>query len=98
MASIGPPGPEGRLDSWKEIAAYLKRGVRTVQRWEHTSGLPVHRLDLDRQSSVFAYKTELDAWWESRRQTAAGDDEVAAVPLNPLRGRWPLWTTFAVVL
>jgi hypothetical protein len=34
----------GRLDSWKEIAAYLKRGVTTVQRWERTEGLPVHRL------------------------------------------------------
>ncbi len=33
-----------RLDSWKEIAAYLKRGARTVQRWEREEGLPVHRL------------------------------------------------------
>jgi hypothetical protein len=52
--TAAPPGPEHRLDSWKEIAAYLKRGVRTVQRWERTSGLPVHRLELDRQGSVFA--------------------------------------------
>ena len=36
--------PEGRLDSWKEIAAYLGRGIRTVQRWEREEGLPVHRL------------------------------------------------------
>ena len=28
-----PPG-EDRLDSWKEIAAYLDRDVTTVQRWE----------------------------------------------------------------
>jgi DNA-binding transcriptional regulator YiaG len=33
-----------RLDSWKEIAAYLKRGARTVQRWEREERLPVHRL------------------------------------------------------
>jgi hypothetical protein len=26
--------PQGRLDSWKEIAAHLNRGVTTVQRWE----------------------------------------------------------------
>jgi len=58
MAATAPPGPEDRLDSWKEIAAYLKRGVRTVQRWERSSGLPVYRLELDRQSSVFAYKPE----------------------------------------
>jgi len=30
--SVGPP--EDRLDSWKEIAAYLNRDVTTVQRWE----------------------------------------------------------------
>ena len=23
-----------RLDSWKEVATYLKLGARTVQRWE----------------------------------------------------------------
>ena len=36
---------EPRLDSWKEIASYLGRGIRTVQRWEREEGLPVHRLD-----------------------------------------------------
>ena len=25
---------EGRLDSWKKIAVYLRRDVTTVQRWE----------------------------------------------------------------
>ena len=34
---------EDRLDSWKEIATFLNRGVRTVQRWEATEGLPVRR-------------------------------------------------------
>lgn len=56
-----------RLDSWKEIAAYLNRGVRTVQRWEREEGLPVHRLRHEKLSSVYAYKPELDAWWASRR-------------------------------
>jgi Tol biopolymer transport system component len=55
-----------RLHSWKEIAAYLNRGVRSVQRWEKTEGLPVHRLHHDRLGSVYAYKSELDAWWASR--------------------------------
>lgn len=32
-----------RLDSWKEIAVYLDRALRTVQRWEKDHGLPVHR-------------------------------------------------------
>jgi len=31
--------PEDRLDSWKEIAAYLNRDVTTVQRWEKREGM-----------------------------------------------------------
>ena len=58
---------EERLDSWKEIAAYLHRGARTVQRWEREEGLPVHRLQHDKLGSVYAYRSELDTWWESRR-------------------------------
>ncbi len=45
-----------RLDSWKEIAAYLKRGARTVQRWERDEGLPVHRLPHGTLGSVYAYR------------------------------------------
>jgi TolB-like protein/tetratricopeptide (TPR) repeat protein len=60
------PSAEERLDSWKEIAVYLKRGPRTVQRWEREQGLPVHRLAHGKQGQVFAYKPELDAWWNSR--------------------------------
>ena len=62
----GPDEP--RLDSWKEIASYLGRGIRTVQRWEREEGLPVHRLDHDKRGSVYASRRELTAWWESRRR------------------------------
>lgn len=55
-----------RLDSWKEIAAYLKRSVRTVHRWEKDEGLPVHRHQHRMLGSVFAYKSELDAWFNTR--------------------------------
>jgi len=61
----------GRLDSWKEIAAYLGRGVTTVQRWEQDEGLPVHRLPHARKGSVFAFKHELDAWRTARARAAA---------------------------
>ncbi len=54
---------DDRLDSWKEIAAYLKKEVRTVQRWEKSLGLPVRRLTQGKQGTVFAYKADLDAWW-----------------------------------
>lgn len=67
------PGSD-RLDSWKEIAAYLKKEVRTVQRWEKNSGLPVRRLAHGKQGTVFAYKLELDAWWQES-QTTLQDEE-----------------------
>jgi len=63
--------PDDRLDSWKEIAAYLGRGVRTVQRWEREEGLPVHRLTHEKRGNVYARREELAAWWESRRRTLA---------------------------
>ena len=59
-----------RLESWKEIAAYLGRDVRTVQRWERTESLPVHRHMHARQGSVYALRRELDAWKRSRLQGA----------------------------
>jgi TolB-like protein len=66
-SKLGHSLAEDRLDSWKEIASYLKREVRTVQRWEKTIGLPVHRLQVDRQGTVYAYKSELDAWFRERQ-------------------------------
>ena len=69
-ASCHTPGAnwmaaDDRLDSWKEIAAYLKRGVRTVQRWERTAGLPVRRVASPR-GAVYAFKAELDRWWRAQ--------------------------------
>src|SRR5512136_1983736 len=68
-----------RLDSWKEIAAYLKRGARTLQRWEREEGLPVHRLQHGTLGSVYAYPAELDRWWTQRSAERAPQD-VAAEP------------------
>jgi TolB-like protein/Tfp pilus assembly protein PilF len=58
---------EGRLDSWKEIAVYLHRDVKTVQRWEKREGMPVHRHQHDQMGSVYAFSSELDTWMQSRR-------------------------------
>jgi len=58
---------EDRLDSWKELAAYLGREVRTVQGWEKNEALPIHRHQHVRLGSVYAFKPELDAWRESRK-------------------------------
>jgi hypothetical protein len=54
------------LGSWKEIASYLGKGVRTVQRWERHSGLPVHRPSGSSKGVVLAFPAELDHW--ARRQ------------------------------
>jgi hypothetical protein len=62
---------EDRLDSWKEIAAYLKRGVRTVRRWEREEGLPVHRHVHRVLGSVYAYRSEIDRWQAGSRGSAA---------------------------
>ena len=65
--SIPPESSAEQLDSWKEIAAYLKRDERTVRRWE-AEGLPVHRHVHKKQASIYAYRTEVDAWWNNGRQ------------------------------
>ena len=64
MATDDAPVPSERLDSWKEIAAYLKRDESTVRRWE-SEGLPVHRLAHKKKASVYAYRSEIDGWWQS---------------------------------
>ena len=78
--------PSDRLDSWKDIAAYLKRDVSTVQRWERREGLPVHRHLHDKLGSAYAFRSELDAWSKSRRlrheqkNDRAMDTEAASSP------------------
>lgn len=66
--------PHDRLDSWKEIAAYLKKEVRTVQRWEKNLRMPVRRLAQGKQGTVFAYKADLDAWWEESQSKVDVED------------------------
>jgi len=91
--------PDGRLDSWKEIAAYLRREVRTVQRWEKSSGLPVHRLQIGKQGPVYAYKAELDAWYRDRRPDLESDSAEQDAPSLPdVRTIRPWAVAGAVVL
>jgi tetratricopeptide (TPR) repeat protein len=53
---------DDHLDSWKEIANYLRREVRTVQLWEKKEALPVHRHFHKRLGSVFARRSEIEVW------------------------------------
>jgi TolB-like protein/Tfp pilus assembly protein PilF len=87
------PDPRGRrLESWKEIAAYLGRDVTTVRRWERREGLPVYRMLHSKLGSVYAYTTELDAWRDGRAGAAtdvAHADPVLEIARHGLRAhRW----------
>lgn len=79
-----------RLDSWKEIASYLRREVRTVQLWEKKEGLPVHRHFHKRLGSVFAYRSEIDVWQrrasgvQPNQETPAGWMNVFSSSKDPI--------------
>src|SRR5690242_11853562 len=70
-----PPVGEPRLESWGEIAAYLRREIRTVQRWEKYQNLPVRRLQIGKLGSVYAYRSELDRWYKERQPQDNEPDE-----------------------
>jgi Tol biopolymer transport system component len=55
-------GVTDRLDSWKEIAAYVGRDVRTVIRWEQRGRLPVYRIPVGQRQAVYAFRHEIDEW------------------------------------
>src|SRR5262249_41138110 len=82
--------PDDRLDSWKEIATDLGRGVRTVQRWGREEGLPGHRLGHEKSGNVYGRRGGVAAWGGSRRRTVAaqpagevdGESEAAALRLE----------------
>lgn len=88
-----------RLDSWKEIAIYLKRSVRTVQRWEREAGMPVHRLPTEKRGVVHAYRPEIDRWWQTRSGSLEAQDEFTteAIPSRKqLRRRAVAWMVAAL--
>jgi len=94
--------PEDRLDSWKEIAAYLNRDVTTVQRWEKREGMPVCRHQHDRIGSVYASRKALDAWVRSRDLRAAQENgnevPLANIPAGPRPGMGTYLTRWRSVL
>jgi len=86
------PSPGSRLDSWKEIAAYLKCSERTVRRWEQ-EGLPVHRHPHKKKAGIYAYQAEIDVWWrdghERLKQMEEAQDAAAEEP--PTTAAAPFW-------
>ncbi len=106
-----PPPPSGdahgtaadRLNSWKEIAAYLGKGVRTVQRWETQMGLPVRRLGREGGEIVYALKSEIDAWILRGDRSTATDlpregSEAPPPPPAATRSAFPRWAWSLLLL
>ena len=91
-------GQGRRLESWKEVAAYLGRDITTVRRWEKREGLPVHRLHHSRLGSVYAYTAELDAWRNERAVGAATGGTAANQAPQTVRRRWTVITLAALGL
>ena len=58
------------LTSWKEVACYLGKGVRTVQRWEKNDGLPIRRIS--GASKIVVRREDLDAWLRSQPGQSGG--------------------------
>jgi hypothetical protein len=84
----GTHSPDGRLDSWKAIAAYLGRDVSTVVRWEKDKGLPVHRVPGGRRQAVFALTSEINAWLVGQMSDAPRADPPDAAAISaPSRRR-----------
>lgn len=80
-----------RLDSWKEIAAFLEREERTVRRWEKERSLPVHRIPGKTRGGVFAFTQELAKWLQAPEIPPDPPEAVEALDLPaPARGRWSL--------
>ena len=104
--SVQAPSESKRLDSWKEIAAYLNRDVTTVQRWEKREGMPVYRHVHDKRGSVYAVPEELNAWREQRRSVVDGQPEAvetgehvpSATHVDRAAGGLGLWWAVAAVV
>ncbi|PYY03704.1 MAG: hypothetical protein DMG64_06910 [Acidobacteria bacterium] len=106
QADQTPVNSPDRLDSWKEIAAYVSRSVPTVQRWEKNAHLPIHRHAHEKQGSVYAYKSELDRWYHESGAPSA--QLVVSLPRNILKTfqkalsdiaiHWRTFATSAAVL
>jgi tetratricopeptide (TPR) repeat protein len=71
-----------RLDSWKEIAAYLRHSVRTAMRWEQERNLPVYRPPGDKRGAVLAFSDELDNWLTGNQEAVEPESEIGSEAAN----------------
>lgn len=79
----------GLLHGWKDIATFLGVSVRTAQRWERESGLPVRRIQARRGHSAFAAEADLRAWLDAAVPREGRARPVAAPRARPTPGPSP---------
>ena len=72
------------LNSWKEIAVFFRREVRTVQMWEKKEGLPIRRQQHGKLGSVFAFRRELEQWWVGRSSVNPAADPKFISPIQQI--------------
>ena len=99
------PASSDRIDSWKQIAVYLDREVRTVQRWETREDLPVRRHIHVKGCTVYALKKEIDTWLSSRGQVSSGSlsmhrrSHKGSIAITPLpQDTWLMFALFRMCL
>jgi hypothetical protein len=93
MASAIRPDAPFTLNGWKDIAAYLGKSVRSVQRWERELGLPVHRINTpDGGQIVFANQIEIDAWKRTQEAEKRQPDDADAAATGTGTASRPRWT------
>ena len=97
-------GGKSRLETWKEIAAYLGKDERTMRRWEAEGGLPVRRLPGQSRSRIYAETEALDRWMAGAEAAAelapsAAEAEQADAEKRPAQRRmdWRVFTAGAVL-
>jgi len=75
------PSPTDRLDSWKDIAAFLARDERTAMRWAKYLGMPVHHAPGGKHARVYAFRSEIGAW-----MTMWSDKDISPQHFSPHPG------------
>ncbi len=86
------------LNSWKEVARYLGRGVRTVQRWEKELGLPIRRPWNRPHSAVVAIPAEINTWISDTRHVGAAQPPSSHTASNIIASRAKLKSNTAILI
>ena len=89
MQSQTSSAEDNRFGSWKEIAAYLGRDIRTVRRWEKR-GLPVRRVPGGARGAVYAYRAEIDAWLSKGQEKQHGTAQPVLEGVSAIRAPEPV--------